>query len=422
MRTYLDLFRNRNFLFLWLAGAISNVGDFFNSVALIKLLSENPERLGTYVALVTVAKVVPQVLFGTVAGVLADRFSRKRIMIISDLLRAMLVLGLVFVSEPWQIISLVTASAVVAAFFNPASSAMLPSLVPKEQLVTAGALGVMTQRSAMLLGMGLGSAVLVLAGPHNVFLIDAASFVASALLVAGLVTAPSARRNSTPEADGALTAPRPGALSRFRSDLAETLTFLRSNPPVRQLFAFFAVAAVGDSGLNVLLVTFYTVALGIPAENLGYIWAIFGATSVAGAVALGAWGSRIPWYRLATWSSFYVWAAIMGALLWSRPLPSIILMSLMGLGSGAINVAAQAAIGRLVPDRVRGRIFGVWGMMQSLIYIVGVTAAGILSDRIGPTPTTMLFVTAFLAGGLYSVWTFRTPPAEAEAEAEEVYS
>lgn len=408
MRVYRELLRNRSFLFLWLAGAMSNIGDFFNSVALIKLLSENPERLGTYVALVTVAKVLPQILFGTVAGVLADRFSRKRIMVAADLLRAVLVLGLVFVSEPWQIISLVAASSVVAAFFNPASNALLPSLVTREQLVTAGALGVMTQRSAMLLGMGLGSAVLGVVGPHAVFLIDSASFLVSALLVAGIV-APAAARPAHPSDEGT-AAPRLGAWTRFRGDLAETLAFLRENPPVRQFFSVFAFAAVGDSGLNVLLVTFFTVALGIAAENLGYVWALFGAASVAGALALGAWGSKIPWYRIVTFSSFYVWATIMGALLWSSPIPSVALMTLMGLGSGAVNVAVQAAVGQLVPNQVRGRIFGVWGMMQSLIYIVGVMVAGILSDRLGPTTTTMIFVTAFLAGGIYAVITFRTPP------------
>lgn len=419
MKLYLDLFRNRSFLFLWLAGATSNIGDFFNSVALVKLLSENPERLGTYVAMITVAKVLPQILFGTVAGVLADRVSRKRIMVVADLLRAVLVLGLVFVSEPWQIISLVAASAVVAAFFNPASSAMLPSLVTKEQLVTAGALGVLTQRSAMLLGMGLGSAVLGLMGPHAVFIIDAASFLVSALLVVG-IAAPAAERPAHASTGGG-SAPRPGAWTRFRGDLAESVTFLRENPPVRQFFSVFAFSAVGDSGLNVLLVTFFTVALGLAAENLGYVWALFGAASVAGALALGAWGRHIPWYRIVTFAFFYVWATMMGALLWSSLIPSVVLMTLMGLGSGATNVAVQAAVGQLVPNHVRGRMFGVWGMMQSFVYIAGVMVAGTLSDRLGPTPTTMIFVTAFLAGGIYAVVTFRKPPVPS-AVAEPVSS
>lgn len=413
MKPYLNLFRNRNFMLLWLAGAISNVGDFFNSLALVKILSTDPDHLGMYMALVMIAKVVPGVLLGPVAGVVADRISRRTIMVISDLLRAALVLGLVFVERPALIITLIFLAAAVSVFFGPASGALLPNVVTKEQLVTAGSLNVMTQRMAMLIGNGLGAAVLVFVGPHNVFYIDATSYVVSAFLlvamaVPAVLTAPGENKSGE----------RTGLWQRFQADLKESLTFLRQAAPVRHLLTTFGIAAVGDSAMNVLTVTFFTVGLGLAAESLGIVWALFGGASVIGALAIGAVGHKLPWRLLVPVSATYVWFMMMGALITQSAIPSITFMTLMGLGSGAVNVGAQAALGELVPDWVRGRVFGAWGMVNSVIYIVGVLSAGALSDTFGPAPTLMLFCTFYLLAGVYAFFTLRGRPAVEAARAD----
>lgn len=408
MQQYLSLFRNRNFLFHWLAGAISNVGDFFNSLALVKILSEDPDRMGLYMALIMIAKVVPGVLLGPVAGVVADRLPRKAIMIITDLLRAVLVLGLVVVEQPAAIMALIFLSAMVSVFYQPASSALLPNLVEKDELVSAGSLSVMTQRMAMLLGNGIGAAVLVHVGPHNVFYIDAASFVLSALFVA-LMAVPAVAK----VAEAKPSAERQSTWQKFKDDVKEALAFLRGAETVRNLMSTLGIVAVGDAGLNVLLVTFFTVGLGVAAESLGYIWALFGGASVVGALAMGAIGKKIAWRHLVSVGGVYVWLTTMGALVTDSLAPSVTFMTLMGLGSGAINVGIQAAIGELVPDHVRGRVFSAWSMINNLIYVVGALSAGALSDWLGPTPVLMGFTTFFLLGSLYAFFAFRprTSPA-----------
>lgn len=405
MRAYLALFRNRNFLLHWTAGAISNVGDFFNSVALVKILSEDPAHLGFYMALVMIAKVVPSVVLGTVAGVVADRLPRRTVMIVSDLLRAVLVLGLVFVEGPAPILMLVSLASIVSVFFNPASGAMLPNIVKKDELATAGALGIMTQRMAMLLGNGIGAAVLIGMGAHNVFYIDAVSFVISALLIAGM-TVSGMVDHATVTGSGA----GQGLWTKFKGDLAETAAFLREAYLVRHLLITLGIVAVADSSLNVLLITFFTQGLGLPAESLGYVWALFGATSVLGALMIGAFGKRITWQPLTVGSAFYIWMTMMGALIFRSPVPSITFLALLGLGSGAANVGLQVATGTLVPDQVRGRIFGTWGMVQSLIYVAGVLVAGSLSDRFGSVPVLMGFTTFFLIAGIYAFLAFRSAP------------
>lgn len=407
MRQYVALFRNRNFLLHWLAGAISNIGDFFNSLALVKLLSEDPAHLGLYMSLIMVSKVLPGMLLGPVAGAVADRLPRRAVMVVSDLLRAALVLALVFVDQPAAILALVFGAAVVGTFFNPASSAMLPSLVEKEQLVTAGSLRVMTERTAMLLGNGIGAAVLIAVGPHNVFYLDAASYVVSALLllfmaVPTVVRPPKESRS---------------VLGGFVADMKETIAFLRQTPAVRHLITGLAIANIADAGLSVLLVPFFTLTLGIAAESIGFVWAAFGATSVLGALLLGVVGRKIHWSHLLTYGTFYVYFMGLGFVLAGRAIPSVTFLVLLGLGSGAANVAIQAAVGELVPDQVRGRIFGTWGMVNSLIYTLGVVTAGPLADRFGPTATLLAYSTAFLVTGLYSFWAFRGRQAKPAVEA-----
>lgn len=398
LKPYIALLKNRNFLFHWMAGAISNIGDFFNSLALVKILSEDPEHLGLYMSLIMVSKVLPGVLLGPVAGAVADRLPRRAIMVVSDVMRAALILALVFVDQPAAILALVCAGSVVGVFFNPASSAMLPSLVKPEELVTAGSLGVMTQRLAMLLGNGLGAAMLSAVGPHSIFYIDAASYLLSALLL-GFIALPAVTAQAAPSSRS--------VVGTFATDMKEMLHFLRESPPVRHMLTGLGICNLGDSALSVLAIPFFTLTLGLAAEKVGYVWAAFGATSVLGALVMGAVGRRVHWSYLFSFGSLYVWFMMMGSLLAANVIPSVGFLALMGLGSGATNVGLQAAVGQLVPDKVRGRIFGSWSTVGSLIYVVGILTAGPLSDRFGPTATLMGYSTAFLVTAVYSFWTLR---------------
>jgi MFS family permease len=413
VKQYRSLFRNRNFLLHWLAGAISNVGDFFNTLALVKLLSEDPAHLGLYMAVIMVAHMLPGLILGPVAGVMADRLPRKVIMIVSDVLRAGLMLGLVVVRQPVQILTLVALAAIVSAFFNPASNALMPSLVAKEELVTAGSLSVMTQRMAMLLGNGIGAWFLMAAGAHNVFYVDAASFVVSALMVAGI----RVKAATVPTPDRAEAESGAGLWGKFRGDIGEALAFLRNAPVVRHLLGTLAITSVADSALNVLLIPFFMIGLGLAAASIGFVNALFGGASVIGALVIGAMGHRVHWRHLMSYGMVFGWFVMMAALLTDSVVPSITFLTLLGLGSGAMNVGLQAAIGELVPDHVRGRVFSAWGMVNSSIYVVGVTAAGLLSDKFGPTRTLMGFTTFFLLGAIYAFIAFRRPPAvRTEAE------
>jgi len=398
---YLALFRNRNFLLHWLAGATSNIGDFFNSLAVVKLLSQDPAHLGLYTSLIMVSKMVPTLVLGPLAGSVADRAPRKVVMVAADLVRAALVLALVFVEHPAAVIGLVFAAAVAAAFFQPANSALLPSLVEHEHLVAAGSLNVMTQRLAMLLGNGLGAAVLMLVGPHGVFAIDAATFVVSALLLSGLRLAAAA-----PVGEGAARRPEPARV-RLAEDLRETVALVRARPTLRHLLIGLGLANLGDSGTNVLLVTFFTVTLGVATEQLGFAWAAFGGAAMLGSLVIGAIGNRVHWRHLFSFSCVYFWFTATAAMAARSFVVSSAFLTLLGLGSGAVNVGLQVAVAELVPDHLRGRVFGTWGTVSALILVSGNLVAGVLADRIGPAVTMMGYALAYLAAGIYGHFSLR---------------
>lgn len=412
MKQYRSLFRNRNYRMLWLGGVVSTLGDFFNSLALLKILSEDPAHLGFYLAVIMVAKMLPGVLLGPVAGVLADRLNRRTTLITTDVLRAALVTGLVFVDRPAPIVALVFLSAGVSAFFNPAHTALMPSLVGPEELVSATSLSFLTNRTAQLVGNALGAATLLVLSPHQVFYVDAVSFLISALfhLAIRLPASPSASTTSGAESD------RSGSiLQRFAQDVNEAISFLRESPPVRHFLTAFGICAVGDAGGNVLLFTFVVTGLGLAAERYGFLGAVMGGVTVAGGLIVGALGNRVHWRHLISAGGIGIWVFYFSAVLIHRTLPSLILLATVGLFSGCINVGANTAYGLLVPDHVRGRIASAWGMIQNGIYVLGTLAAGALSDRFGPIPVLLGFTMTYLLTGLYAMRVFRGSQVPAAA-------
>src|SRR5205814_683493 len=144
---YVDLLRrNRSFRQLWLGQVVSQMGDWFDTIALYTIILRLTGS-GRDVGLLLVARFVPSFFFGPISGVLADRFSRQRIMIVSDLLRAVVVLGFLFVrraDQLWIIYVLTVFQLGLSTFFEPAKTAAIPSIVEDRELVAANAISSVT--------------------------------------------------------------------------------------------------------------------------------------------------------------------------------------------------------------------------------------------------------------------------------------
>src|SRR3989442_8090605 len=177
--------QNRNFRRLWLAQIVSEIGDWFYTLAIYSLLLQLTGRASS-VALALVLQVLPQTLIGPTSGVVNDRLRRKHVMIAADLGRTLIVLCMLLIRSKemvWLVYPLLMAETLLAAFFEPARSAVIPNIVEREDIVVANTLSSTTWSVNLMLGATLGGVVAALLGRDAVFLLNALSFVVSAALI-----------------------------------------------------------------------------------------------------------------------------------------------------------------------------------------------------------------------------------------------
>jgi predicted MFS family arabinose efflux permease len=189
LASYLLLLRgNRNFRRLWLAQIVSEIGDWFYTLSIYTLLLQLTGHASS-VALALVLQVLPQTFVGPAAGVVNDRLRRKHVMIAADLVRFGVVLAMLLVrsrSTVWLVYPLLLAETVMAAFFEPARSSVIPNIAAKGEVLIANTLSSATWSMNLLIGASVGGVVAALFGRDAVFILNALSFLASAQLIAGM--------------------------------------------------------------------------------------------------------------------------------------------------------------------------------------------------------------------------------------------
>jgi len=223
LASYLRLLRdNRNFRRLWLAQIVSEIGDWFYTLSIYTLLLQLTGHASS-VALALVLQVLPQTLVGPTAGVVNDRLRRKQVMIAADLVRVLVVLAMLLVrsrSMVWLVYPLLLAETVMAAFFEPARSAVIPNIAAKGEVLIANTLSSATWSVNLLIGASVGGIVAAFFGRDAVFVLNALSFLASAILISGMHFA-------EPHADSAPPL-RPRDLVDF-SPVLEGIRYVRSH-------------------------------------------------------------------------------------------------------------------------------------------------------------------------------------------------
>jgi MFS family permease len=223
LASYSRLLRgNRNFRRLWLAQIVSEIGDWFYTLSIYTLLLQLTGHASS-VALALVLQVLPQTFIGPTAGVVNDRLRRKHVMIAADLVRVVVVLAMLLVrseSTVWLVYPLLLAETLMAAFFEPARSAVIPNIAAKGEVLVANTLSSATWSVNLLIGASVGGVVAAFFGRNAVFILNALSFLASALMIAGMHFA-------EPHADAAPPL-RPRDLVDF-SPVLEGIRYVRSH-------------------------------------------------------------------------------------------------------------------------------------------------------------------------------------------------
>jgi MFS family permease len=376
----------RDFALLTTAAFISLLGDGFFVVALawqVYAISNVPTAL----SVVGVAWTLPLVGFLLLGGVLTDRYDRRWLMIGADLVRAAAIglLGILAVIgslELWHVVALIAFVGLGDAFFNPASTAIVPDLLPAEQLPQANALaGLVRPLMIRLAGPAIGGFVVAGVGPGAAFLIDASSFVASAVAVGFIVTRPA-------------RAVADHSLRQAFGEVREGLAFVRANPWCwATLVAALFSLLVFIGPVQVLLPFLVKNRLGLGPESLGAIYAVGGVGSVAAAIGLGQLG--LP--RLRVTAMYAAWT-IGVALLAGYGLMTALWMALfVGLLSAALfevgSIIWTTLMQQLVPRELLGRVSSVDWLVSTGLVPLSYALTGPVAGLIGAGPT-------MVAGGL----------------------
>ena len=398
---YLELLRsNRNFRQLWLGQVVSQLGDWFNTMALYALLQSLTEKSGRAIGLVLVARFLPSFIVGPLSGVVADRFSRRTIMIVSDILRAIVVLGFLLVRKPehvWLVYALTILQLVFSTFFEPAKTAVIPSIVSERELLAANAISSVTWSVMLTLGAAFGGLVTGWFGTDAAFVLDSLTYLSSALLVA------SVRFPRRPaRVKSKLTVTKALGIT----DTLEGARYVWQRPRV---FALMMVKPAwgGGGGILTLLAVFgekiFPVG-GKAAIGVGVLYAARGIGTAIGPIVM----RRVSGETRESMETYIGAAFLIGGIGYiafgsaTSFVLAIIVLMFAHAGGSILWVNSTVLLQRAVEDNFRGRVFAAELALLTLAMAASNYATGELLDRFqfAPRTVTIFIGIFFLIPGL----------------------
>ena len=389
---------NHRFRRFWLAGVISHLGNWFNYIGIFVLLTKLTGSGGA-VSWFLIAKFIPTTFLGPAAGVIADRFSRKTIMIISDLLRVFIVLCFLLVRKPehvWLIYILALIQESIWTFYDPARKASVPNLCSKEELILANALSGATWSIMLAFGAAMGGFITHLYGWETAIIIDASTFLISAVMLAGLYLP-----HSTPEKK---EKPTWHDLTGI-TDMKEGFKYVSRHKEVATLLLVKSGWAL-SGGILVLLTVFgeQVFSTGGQGGKSGVLYSVRGIGAALGPIL--AWHyfgeTRKAMYRSISLAYFISAGAYMlfsqtPNLFWAVPLV------LLGHIGGSIQwVFSTTLLQQIVPDQFRGRVFAAEMALLTLILSLSTYFTGLgLDHGVDPRLLTLRLAMIFLIPGTF---------------------
>jgi len=423
MAEFVDLLkRNRNYRFTWSGQVVSEIGDHFNNVAVFALALANT-RSGLVVTGIMLSRAIPAVMAGPVAGVVLDRLDRKRIMIASDLIRAVVAIGFILAiprSDTWLLYLLSALLMFASPFFTSGRSAILPTIANKQELHTANSLTQTTQWMTLTIGAFLGGTSIVQFGYKWAFTFNALSFLFSAACISRLrVERGNFRAERTSLTEDKVVRPW--------HEYTEGLRYMRASPLILGLALVGIGWASGGGAAQILFSLFGELVFNRGPAGIGYLWAAAGVGLLVGGTFAHWLGKRISFeaYKR-TISICYV---IHGGsyVIFSQMRDFQMALLFLGISRAAVAVSSVLNMSQLlrhVSDEFRGRVFATMETMQWSTMMLSMAGAGVASETW--SPRTIGVVSGLLSSStaffwLWANWTGRLPePAREGVEPDEI--
>jgi MFS family permease len=402
----LGLFRRSpSFGYLFLATAGSSFGTYLAAIALtVDVYDET--KSGVWVAALLIADFLPIVLIGLLLGPLIDRFSRRRLMIVSDLVRFGVFAALPFVDGPGAVVALAAISGIATGFFLPAVYAGLPNLVPDEELTNANSLLQTVETLAWMIGPVLGGLLLTVWGPSVPYVVNAITFAISAALVARI-----------PE--GKLRSEKSLTRGHWR-DVADGFKLVVTARPLRTVLVVWNVVLIGAGAVNVAEVVFAKDTLDAGNLGFGVLVAASGVGLAIGsflaAPALGKVGLRRHYVgSIALMGVGWGGAALSGSIWLAVPF-------VIGgaAGNGAAIICNRLLVQRGAPDQYRGRALATIMSTNYAVLGLSMAAAGVLTDVFDARSVWIAAGVIYLFGSLVALVMTRWLPVRASDELDAI--
>lgn len=423
MNDFLHLLRrNRNYRFTWSGQVVSEIGDHFNNIAVFSLAMERGDP-GMVVTGVMLSRAIPAMLMGPFAGILLDRFDRKKIMIASDLVRAVVALGFILAFKWHSTNMLYILSALLMAaspFFTSGRSAILPTIASQQELHTANALTQTTQWTTLTLGAFFGGISAMQFGYDWAFVFNALSFLVSAACISQLRPPGEsfrAQRKNLTEAE----------VVRPWHEYKEGLRYMRGSPLILAIALIGVGWASGGGAAQILFGLFGEQVFHRGPAGIGILWGIAGAGLLVGGAFAHWLGKRIGFqgYKRTVLLVYIVHGG--SYVIFSQMRQFGAALVFLAISRGAVAVSSVLNIRELlqhVTDEFRGRVFATMETLTWSTMMLSMLGAGLASRTwsprsIGAVSGVLSSLTALYWG--WANWTGRLPePARSGLDADEI--
>ncbi len=390
--TALRSLRHRHFRRFWLGLIVSVVGTWMQMTAqgwLVYLLTDSPLYLG----LVGACGTIPILLFSLPAGVLADRLSKRNILLVTQSLamaQAFVLAALLYADlvRVWHVMVLAALLGSVNALDMPTRHAMVIELAGREDLLNAVSLNSSAFNSGRIVGPAAAGVLIAAVGLPVCFLINALTFVP--LLIALATIAPA--RPAPPAAGGLLR------------HIGDGLSWVRRSEVARALLAMIGVTSVFAMSQRTLLPVFARDTFAVGPQGLGFMISAYAAGALSSAVSLSAFGHRWRLGRLVTFGSFLAPLALLALAGAPRYGVALLALFLAGVGLMLFNAAANTMLQKAPPDELRGRIMSFRTLLFAGLAAVGDLQVGALGQWLGPRRAVAIGAAAACVAALLAWW------------------
>jgi len=416
---FLPVLRNRNFLSLWSGQVFSQLADKVYLVLMIALISSRfqagNQSISGWVSAIMMAFTIPAVLFGSIAGVFVDRWSKKVVLVATNILRGSLVLAipmLLWLTHGWVtlaglpmgfviLLGLTFLISTLTQFFAPAEQATIPLIVDHRHLLSANSLYTTTMMALVVVGFAVGEPLLALAdtlatslgageGIGKELVVGGSYAIAGLLLL--LLKTGEKHRPIEPESP------------QVWQDLRDGLRYLGQNNRIRiallQLVILFSVFAA----LTVLAVRMAEVIPGLKSSQFGFLLAAGGVGIAAGATLLGQFGQRFSHTTLSLYGSIGIAASLIGLSVFTKQLWVVLLLiALLGGFAALVAIPMQTTIQKETPPEMRGKVFGLQNNVTNIALSLPLALAGVAETLIG-LQAVFLSLAAIVSSGSLLTW------------------